>query len=246
MTKKKCVSRTEEIINDIPKMLTDAVEKAGLRSEPGDKVIFSRLSKGVMMVKFGKAVTKEMKKEDFTIINPAKLPKTSFVTDLYKYKRNKKLPNKAKTSDMEIAFPRFPLSTFYQNVEELYHISDRMIRRYIARGLMPPPERYGKQAFYDESRSNVYSYLNVIDILKKRYALSLDNIEVIINKYRDQIIELDFILADIEDKYNNPKRTSPYYVWIRKRFLEIIKSKTVNLEKLNIKTIEKEIKRKQT
>jgi DNA-binding transcriptional MerR regulator len=168
------------------------------------------------------------------------------VTDLHKYKRDKKIPKMTKTSNDGIAFSKMSLSSFYDCVEGNYHISDRMVRRYIGRGLIPPPERYGKKAFYDEVRSNVFHHLNVIDTLKKRYNLSLDDIEVIVNNYRDQIVELDFILTDIEIEYNKPRRTSPYYVWIRKRFLEIIKSKTENLEKLNIKTIEKEIKRKQS
>ena len=121
-----------------------------------------------------------------------------------------------------------------------------MIRRYISRGLIPPPERHGKNAYYEELKTNVFSYLNVIDTFKKRYNLSLDNIEVIINNYRNQIVELDFILSGIEIEYNKPRRTSPNYIWIRKRFLERIQAKTEDLEKLNIKALEREIKRKKS
>ena len=245
MAKKKIANRTERIKDDVPIILTDVVEKIGLLAKPDDMMIFTRVNKDSFMATITQPVTKEIKKEEYSIVNPTKLPPTSFVVDLYKYKREKKGQNKAIPRNMEVAVPKKDINTFYHNVEELYHISDRMIRRYIARGLMPPPERYGKRAYYDEAKSNVYSYLNIIDTLKKRYALSLDDIEVIINRYRDQIIELDLILADIEWKYNNPRRTSPYYVWIRKYFLERIQSKTENLEKLNIKAIEKEIKSKQ-
>ena len=244
MAKKKSESRAEKIRDNIPKALTDVVEMAGRSAKPGDKVMYTKMNEGAFVATYGLPVTKGMKKEEY-IISPTKLPVTSVVTDLYKYKRDKKIPNMTKTSNKGVAFPKTPLHHFYEQVEVCYHLSDRMVRRYIGRGLIPPPERYGKRAFYDEVRSNVYHHLNVIDTLKKRYNLSLDNIETIVNNYRDQIVELDFILSDIEIEYNKPRRSSPHYVWIRKHFLERIQGKTENLKELNIKTIEKEIKLKQ-
>ena len=245
MAKKKLESRIERIRNNVPKVLTDLVEKIALQAKPGDKVMYTRMNDGAFVASLGQHVTKEMKKEEY-IMNPTKLPITSFVTDLYKYKRDKKIPENTKTSNKGVAFSKTALHHFYEQVEATYHISDRMVRRYIGRGLIPPPERYGKKAYYDEVRSNVFHHLNIIDTFKKRYNLSLDDIEVIVNNYRDQIVELDFILSDIEIEYNKPRQTSPYYVWVRKHFLERIQGKTENLKKLNIKAMEKEIKRKQS
>lgn len=245
MAKKKTASTIETIKEGVPIALTDVVKKLGLRAKPGDKILFTRVNQGAFMATIEKPVTIKVKKSD-DIIFSREVPSTFFEEELDKYNKEKKLTNKAETSNSLIAFAKIGLSTFYDIVKAHYHISDRMVRRYISRGLIPPPERHGKNAFYEEFKSDVFSYLNVIDTLKKRYNLSLDDIEVIINNYRDQIVALDFILSDIEIEYNKPRRISPYYVWIRKRFLEIIKSKTVNLEKLNIKTIEREIKGKRS
>lgn len=242
MATKKSVSRADRIKNSIPKELNDLFERIAVCAESGDKVMFTRISEGGFIASFGIPISIGMKKEAY-IMNPTKLPITSIIIDLHKYKRDKKI---RKTSNKGVAFSKTTLSDFYEHVKAHYHISDRMVRRYIGRGMIPPPERYGKEAFYDEAGSNVFSYLNVIDTFKKRYNLSLDDIEEIVNNYRDQIVELDFILADIEIEYNKPRRTSPNYVWVRKRFLERIQGRTENLEKLDIKAMKKEIKRKQS
>lgn len=245
MDNQKPGNRIEKIRNSIPALITDVVEKASVNAKPGEKVLFTMIKEREYMASFSQSVTKEMKREEYIII-PTELSPICFVTDLYKYKKDKKIPIKTKAITKEIAFSKMKLYGFYEIVEGNYHISDRMVRRYIGRGLIPPPERYGKNAFYDQARSDVFSFLNVIDTLKKRYNLSLDDIEEIVNNYRDQILKLDFILADIESEYNQPRRTSPKYVWVKKYFLEKIQAKTENLDKLNIKTMEKEIKRKQS
>lgn len=245
MAKKKvqAISKVAKIGNEIVIDLTEIIKKGKLPWKGGDKLLCVRINSDTAIMRFGESVTKEMKQEEY-IMSSDELSKTATITEIDNYANGKKERRKAIDSTKEVAFQKATLSSFYEAVKSYYHISDRMVRRYISRGLMPPPERYGKKAFYDEARSNVYSYLNVIDTFKKCYNLSLDEIEVIINRYRDQIIELDLILADIEDKYNNPKHRSPYYVGIRKRFLEKIQKGKVYLEKLNIKAIEKEIKRK--
>jgi DNA-binding transcriptional MerR regulator len=242
MAKKKSLSRAEKIKKDIPPELTDLIGQLAEHALPGMKMMYTRVNEGGFIATYGMSAPIEMKKEEY-IMSDAKLPITSVVIDLHKYKKGEKIPN---TSNKGVAFTKTTLSDFYEHVKAHYHISDRMIRRYISRGLIPPPERYGKNAYYDEAGSNVFSHLNVIDTLKKRYNLSLDDIEVIVNNYRDQIIELDFLLSDIEIEYNKPRQTSPLYVWIRKSFLERIQSKTVDLNKLDIKTIEKEAKKKQS
>ncbi|GAX61615.1 MerR-family transcriptional regulator [Candidatus Scalindua japonica] len=245
MAKKKIVSTTETIKDGIPIVLTDVVEKLGLQTEPGDKILFTRISQSAFMATIEKPVTKEIEKDDNTIYT-GEISSAFIVEELYKYNREKKLSIKTEESKSLIAFAKIGIKTFYMIVEAHYHISDRMIRRYISRGLIPPPERHGKNAYYEELKTNVFSYLNVIDTFKKRYNLSLDDIGVIINNYRNQIVELDFILSGIEIEYNKPRRTSPNYIWIRKRFLERIQAKTENLEKLNIKALEREIKRKKS
>jgi len=242
MAKKKSVSRADKIKDSIPAELTDLFEQIAPHAKPDDKVMFTRISEGAYIASFGIPISEGMPKDEF-IMSPTELPITSIIINLHKYKRDKKIP---KTSNKGIAFSKTTLSDFYERVEDHYHISERMVRRYIGRGMIPPPERYGRQAFYDEARSNVFSHLNVIDILKKRYNLSLDDIEEIVNDYRNQIVELDFIFTDIEIEYNKPRRTSPYYVQIKKRLLKKIQGRTENLEKLNIKDMEKEIKRKQS
>jgi DNA-binding transcriptional MerR regulator len=244
MAKKTFYGEVKQIGNDLTVDITDLIKKGGLEAKTGDKVLLTRISPGGMTVTVGEPLTKEMKKEEY-IMSSAKLSTTSVVEEVFKYVNGKKVRNKAMASSKIIVFRKTPLSSFYKIAKEHFHISDRMIRRYISRELMPPPERYGKKAFYDEARSNVFSYLNVIKTLQKCYNISLDEIEVIINRYRGQIIDLDFILADIEDKYNNPKRRSPYYVGIRKCFLKKIQKKSICLKKVDIKSMEKEIKSKQ-
>lgn len=244
MAKKTFYGEVTKIGKDLTMDITDITKKGGFEAKPGDKVLITRIDPRSAIFTVGEPVTKKMKKEEY-VMSSAKLPITSNIEEVFEYINDKKIRNKAMASDKTIAFRKTTLSCFYKIAKEHFHISDRMIRRYISRELMPRPERYGKKAFYDEARSNVYSYLNVIKTFQKCYNLSLGDIEVIINRYRGQIIELDFILADIEDKYNNPKSRSPFYIGIRKCFLEKIQKKSICLKKVDIKSMEKEIKRKQ-
>ncbi len=244
MAKKKIVSTNETIKDGSPIALTNVVKKLGLHAKTGDNILFTRISDVAFMATIGKPATTEFKKND--VLFTTEIPLDFIVSELCKYNKEKKVPNRLETTNSLIALSKIGLKTFYEIVEAHYHVSERMVRRYISRGLMPAPERYGKKAYYNESESDVFSFLNVIDTFKKRYNLSLNDIEMIVNNYRDQIVKLDFILADIETKFNKPRLPSPYYIQIRKRFIKIIESKTVNLEKINIKTIVKEIKGKQS
>ncbi len=135
----------------------------------------------------------------------------------------------------------WPITFFYEKVKRYFHISDRMVRKYISKGLIPPPDRQGKKAFYDLKKTKVWENLQVIKLFQSRYNMSLDDIKSLIDRYRDQIVDLDLKVLSIEQLYNKPTRPSPYYVDIRDRFLEKIQSNILFLKKLDIKDIENEI-----
>lgn len=138
--------------------------------------------------------------------------------------------------------PIWPISYFYIAAKRYFHINDRMVRRYISRGLIPQPERKGRKAFYDTNKTPVWEHLQLIKLLQSRYNLSLDDIGALIDSYHDQIVVLNIKVLTIEKRYNSLMKPSPYYVEIRDRFLEKIQKDVLYLEKLDIEEIEKEIK----
>lgn len=118
-----------------------------------------------------------------------------------------------------------------------------MFQKYVSRGLVPPPERDGKRKFYNMKESKVWEHLQVIYYFKNYYNLSLDDIGVLIDKYCDQIVELNLKVLVIDKRYNSLYRPSTNYVRIRDMFLEKIQGKTISLKKLNIEKIAKQIER---
>jgi len=61
-------------------------------------------------------------------------------------------------------------------------LSKRAVRWYSSAGLLPLPEHFGKQAYYD--RRNIFYYLQVIEILNKTFKMSLPDIKIIIDKIK--------------------------------------------------------------
>ncbi|MGR3304392.1 MAG: hypothetical protein ACUZ8I_18105 [Candidatus Scalindua sp.] len=137
----------------------------------------------------------------------------------------------------------FPLNELLPRVKRYFNIGERMFQKYVSRGLLPAPERDGKMKFYNMKESKVWYHLQLIYFFKNRYNLSLEDIGVLIDKYRDQIVELDIKVLAIDKRYNSLYRPSPYYVKIRDMFLEKIQEKTISLKKLNIEKIAKQIER---
>lgn len=140
-----------------------------------------------------------------------------------------------------------PVIEFFDNAEKCFHIKSRMIRLYISRGIIPAPERDGKKAFYDLKKSKAWEYLEVTKKLQNLYNLSLDGIEDLIGKYRDQIEDLNSKLALIENMYNRPISGPKLvgsrigYVLVRDRFLEKISKDVLYLKKLDINEIVEEV-----
>ena len=56
----------------------------------------------------------------------------------------------------------------------------RTIRWYSSSGLLPLPEHYGKNAYYD--KRNIFCYLRVIELLNKAFKLPLPAIKSIVDK----------------------------------------------------------------
>ncbi len=137
----------------------------------------------------------------------------------------------------------WPIAYFYDLAKEHFHVNDRMIRRYITRGLIPPPEKDGKKAFYNPKKSKVWEFLQVVKRFQIYYNLSLDDIEDIIDKYRDQIHYLNLISALLEYEHNNPlKGPSPEYIIIRDSFLAKLREKnTHRLKATKIEGLEKKL-----
>ena len=132
------------------------------------------------------------------------------------------------------------MNDFYRLAKTYFRISGRMVRTYISKGLIPEPERHGRRAFYDIEKSKVWEHLQIIKRLQGYYDLSLDDIGTIINKYRNQIVDLNLKMIAIENKYHRSNQPLDKYIRIRDRFLEKIQ-KGVPLKELNIKDIEKEV-----
>lgn len=139
------------------------------------------------------------------------------------------------------------VTEFFDNAEKRFHIKSRMIRLYISRGIIPAPERDGKKAFYDLEKSEAWECLEVTKRLQSLYRLSLDGIEALIGKYRDQIVDLNSKLALIENMYNRPiagpnlAGSRLGYVLVRDRFLEKITKDVLHLKHLDIKEIVEEV-----
>ena len=135
----------------------------------------------------------------------------------------------------------WPITVFYDKVKRYFHISDRMVRKYISKGLIPPPDRRGKKAFYDLKKTKVWEHLQLIKLFQSRYNLSLDDIKNLIDKYRDKIVDLNIIVGAIERIYNSPTKPSPFYVDIRDKFLDKIQRDVLNLKRFDIKVIKNEV-----
>ncbi len=58
----------------------------------------------------------------------------------------------------------------------------RTVRWYSSAGLLPLPEHFGKNAYYD--RRNIFCYLQVIEILNKTFKLSLPATKIILDKIK--------------------------------------------------------------
>ena len=58
----------------------------------------------------------------------------------------------------------------------------RTVRWYSSAGLLPLPEHFGKNAYYD--RRNIFCYLQAIEILNKTFKLSLPQIKIILDKIK--------------------------------------------------------------
>ena len=58
----------------------------------------------------------------------------------------------------------------------------RTVRWYSSAGLLPLPEHFGKNAYYD--RRNIFCYLQVIEILNKTFKLSLHDIKTILDRIK--------------------------------------------------------------
>ncbi len=135
----------------------------------------------------------------------------------------------------------WPITIFYEKVKRYFHISDRMVRKYISKGLIPPPDRQGKKAFYNLKKTKVWEHIQLIKLFQSRYNLSLDDIKSLIDRYRDQIVDLNLIVGAIERMYNSPIKPSPFYVDIRDNFLDKIQGDVLHIKSLDIKGIKNEI-----
>ncbi len=133
------------------------------------------------------------------------------------------------------------MADFYRLTKRYFHVSSRTVRTYITKGLIPPPERQGRKAFYDIKKSKIWEHLQVINRLQNYHNLSLDDIGAIIDKYRKQIVDLNLIMTSIELNYHRSTRSPSNYIGIRDRFLEKIQKGVPNLKKLDIKDIAKEV-----
>lgn len=142
---------------------------------------------------------------------------------------------RSKSSDI------WSMADFYRLTKSYFHVSSRTVRTYITKGLIPPPERQGRKAFYDIKKSKIWEHLQVINRLQNYHNLSLDDIGAIIDKYRKQIVDLNLKMMTIELTYHQPTRSLSNYIKIRNRFLEIIQEGVPNLKKLDIKNIAKEV-----
>jgi hypothetical protein len=152
-----------------------------------------------------------------------------------------------------------PVADFFKNVERCFHIKSRMVRLYIAQGLIPGPERDGKKSFYNLEKSKVWEHLEVVKRLQSLYRLPLGGtggigggIGHLISNYRDQIVELNKKLAELERMYEQRKPSSTSigpgisYMIVKERFLEKITKDVLYLKRLDLDDIEKEITGKST
>jgi DNA-binding transcriptional MerR regulator len=136
----------------------------------------------------------------------------------------------------------FPLSEFLPRVKRYFNLGERMFQKYVSRGLVPPPERDGKSKFYNMKESNVWEHLQLIYYFKNRYNLSLDDIGVLVDKYRNQIVDLNIRVVAIDKRYNSLYRPSPCYVKIRDMFLEKIQGGTMSIKDMKISIKNEEVK----
>jgi len=135
-----------------------------------------------------------------------------------------------------------PLSEFLPSVKRHFNLGERMFQKYVSRGLVPPPERDGKCKFYNMKESKVWGHLQLIYYFKNRYNLSLDDIGVLIDKYRNQIVDLNIKVQMIDKRYNSLYMPSPYYVKIRDMFLEKIQDGTMSIKDMKISIKNEEVK----
>jgi DNA-binding transcriptional MerR regulator len=92
----------------------------------------------------------------------------------------------AKTGPQAEALPDWALhiSEVYKWAERPRHFGSKLTKRtiqwYSSSGLLPSPQRFGKEAYYN--RHTIFSYLRVIEILNRKFGLLLSEIHKIIRK----------------------------------------------------------------
>lgn len=71
-----------------------------------------------------------------------------------------------------------PVAAVYEATKAKYDLQRRAVQWYATQKLIPMPERYGREAFYD--KRTIFDYFELIQILSRKWDLSLTRIRKII------------------------------------------------------------------
>jgi DNA-binding transcriptional MerR regulator len=75
-------------------------------------------------------------------------------------------------------------------------LTKRTIQWYSSSGLLPSPERIGKEAYYN--RHNIFSYLRAIEILNRKFGLLLSEIQKIFRKAASLAVDQGGMVTDVD------------------------------------------------